>query len=135
MAGNGFPRVDLSDLVDLWALGNMAQRWARQPVALGPDEFDRFQTLAHRYGMEPAEVLMKFQKIEFGDRWGSGPHEMPEVSGAGVPYPSPHPRHDAAGMEQSPLLDYAPSHLAPSSPEDGYPPPDQEYLENLHGRV
>lgn len=96
-----FPQIDLHDLKEIWRLGNMAQRWAKQPVALGPDEMMQYQETCHRYGLRPEEVLLEFQKLMFGDPFSSGPHAMPD----GVTFrPSPeprHPRHDADSPPQS----------------------------------
>jgi hypothetical protein len=95
MAGNGFPHLDLHDLKDVWRLGNMAQAWASQPLALGPDDLTRYQELCHRYGLAPAEVLMEFQKMAF----------LPTGMPASVPgessKPRPHPRQEVDQAQQS----------------------------------
>lgn len=101
MAGNGFPRLDLHDLKDVWHLGNMAREWAMRPVALGPEDMTLFMELSKRYGLEPAEVLLEFQKMQYGDPFSSGPHRMPEPT---TDRPSPEPRqgrHDVESTQQS----------------------------------
>jgi hypothetical protein len=105
---NGFPVLTVHDLADAWKIGNMALAWAKEPLALDPTQLEMFNDLCKRYGLEPSEVLYTWQKIAFPDllrrkleasRAAHG--EMPEISGGGVPYPSPQPRHSGDPGEQS----------------------------------
>lgn len=106
MAGNGFPKLDLHDLKDVWKLGNMAIGWARQPLALNSEQLTMYQELCKRYGLEPAEVLMEYQKIVFGEN--ADPHQsdqsehalLPDDRGSG-PRPTPHLRAGEATAVQT----------------------------------
>ncbi len=102
MAGNGFPKIDLHDLKDIWKLGNMALGWARTPLALDGEQLTMYQELCRRYGLEPAEALMEFQKIAFPElltvKLGES---MPTDDRGSGPRPTPHRRPDAIPGEQS----------------------------------
>lgn len=105
---SGFPKLDLHDLKDVWRLGNMARAWAERPVALGPEDMTLYMETAKRYGLEPAEVLLEFQKMAYGDPFSSGPHAMPNGDAA-RPSPEPRqPRHEADGGQQSGDLGWRP---------------------------
>lgn len=105
---NGFPVLTVHDLADAWKIGNMALAWAKEPLALDPAQLEMYNDLCKRYGLEPSEVLYTWQKIAFPDLLQrkleasrGAAHAMPEVSGSGVPYPSPHPRQNGDQGEQS----------------------------------
>jgi hypothetical protein len=112
------------ELADIWKIGNMALAWAREPLGLTPGDLESFNTLCHRYGLEPSLVLYAWQKIAFPDllhhklELSRAAARMPDVSGGGVPYSYPQARQDRVQVEQTAIITPAVGHL---EPPPGYP--------------
>ena len=94
---NGFPRLSMHDLKDVYRLGMLARRWADTPLALSPQELEEYQTLCDRYELRAVEVLMEFQKMTYAPDLL---RPMPTVSGGSGPRPSPHPRPEGDNAQQ-----------------------------------
>lgn len=99
---NGFPRLSMHDLKDVYRLGMLARRWAEMPLALNSQELEEYQTLCDRYELRGTEVLMEFQRMIYAEVTGVQPlPPMPRPGITSGPRPSPHPRHEDDGPQQS----------------------------------
>lgn len=131
---NGFPQIRVHELTDIWKLGNMALGWARSPLALDGPQLEMFIDLCRRYGLEPAEVLMRYQQIAFPDLLQQKleasrerARGMPDVSGGGVPYPPRQDVSDSLSGPQTAVLPPilgSPTHVDPAEYSD---PPEVAY--------
>lgn len=119
---NGYPRLSMHDLKDVYRLGTLARRWAEAPLALSDPELEEYQTLCDRYELRGTEVLMEFQRLVYREL--NGPHEqralppLPPPGTTSGPRPTPHPRHEADRPQQSGVVDV------------DYPPDGGHFLEH-----
>lgn len=105
---NGFPRLSMHDLKDVYRLGTLARRWAEAPLALNSQELEEYQTLCDRYELRGTEVLMEFQRMIYEEiNRDQNPvrfSPLPPPGTTSGPRPTPHPRHGGDGPQQSGVL-------------------------------